>query len=159
VLEAGTQLRDHLVDRAGELVGAHGNPAANDRQRASAAAFLRGRRIEISGINKSHCPNRLLFGRSLACKENHLVAKQESTMIGRGLRLRTLGTALLLLSALSVSGCGVVFFGAAAGGGGYETYQHDQMQKLEQEYAAGEIDQAQFEARKRRIQQSSLLQE
>jgi hypothetical protein len=145
VLEAGTQLRDRLVDRAGELVGAHGNPAANDRQRASAAAFLRGRRIEISG--------------SLACKENHLVAKQESTMIGRGLRLRTLGTALLLLSALSVSGCGVVFFGAAAGGGGYETYQHDQMQKLEQEYAAGEIDQAQFEARKRRIQQSSLLQE
>lgn len=126
---------------------------------ASAAAFLRRRRIEISGINKSHCPNRLLFGKSLACKENHLVAKQESTMIGRGLRLRTLGTALLLLSALSVSGCGVVFFGAAAGGGGYETYQHDQMQKLEQEYAAGEIDQAQFEARKRRIQQSSLLQE
>ena len=80
-------------------------------------------------------------------------------MIGRSLKRHTIGMAVLLLGALSVSGCGVVFFGAAAGGGGYETYQHDKMQKLEQEYAAGEIDQAQYEARKRRIQQSSLLQE
>ncbi len=80
-------------------------------------------------------------------------------MIGRSFKLRSVATALLLFGALSTSGCGALFFGAAAGGGGYETYQHDQMQKLEQEYAAGDIDQAQFEARKRHIQQSSLLQQ
>lgn len=75
------------------------------------------------------------------------------------MNLKTLGTAVLLLGAASVSGCGALFFGAAAGGGGYETYQYNQMQELEQQYAAGEIDQAEFEARKRRIQQSSLLQQ
>ena len=80
-------------------------------------------------------------------------------MIGHSSKLHALGTSFLLVSAMSVSGCGAMFFGAAAGGGGYETYQYDQMQNLEQEYAAGEIDQAEYEARKRRIQQSSLLQQ
>lgn len=79
-------------------------------------------------------------------------------MIRRSFTLHAVGTALLLVGALSVSGCGALFFGAAAGGGGYETYQYNQMQDLEQEYAAGDIDQQQFDVRKRRIQQSSLLQ-
>ena len=69
-----------------------------------------------------------------------------------------LATALLLVAPLFTSGCTVLVAGAAAGGGGYETYQNEQMQKLEQDYAAGKISQADYEARKARIQQSSLLQ-
>ncbi len=79
-------------------------------------------------------------------------------MISRSSKSLTIVTALFLAGALLTSGCGVVFFGAAAGGGGYETYQHNKMQSLEKEYAAGEISQEEYEARKRQIQQASLLQ-
>ena len=79
-------------------------------------------------------------------------------MISRGSKVRKIMTTLFLSSALLTSGCGVIFFGAAAGGGGYETYQNDQMQNLEKEYAAGKISQEDYEARKRQIQQASLLQ-
>ncbi len=79
-------------------------------------------------------------------------------MISRSSKLHTIMTALSLSGALLTAGCGVVFFGAAAGGGGYETHQHNQMQGLEQEYAAGKISQEEYESRRRQIQQSSLLQ-
>jgi uncharacterized membrane protein len=79
-------------------------------------------------------------------------------MMSRGSKLKTVVTALFLVGALSTSGCGVVFFGAAAGGGGYETHQHNRMQSLEKEYAAGKISQEDYEARKRQIQEASLLQ-
>ena len=79
-------------------------------------------------------------------------------MIGRRLRLRTIITASILSGAFLTSGCAAVVFTAAAGGGGWETYQNDQMQSLEQQYAAGEISQEEFESRKRRIQEASLLQ-
>lgn len=69
-----------------------------------------------------------------------------------------LATALLLVAPIFTSGCAVLVAGAAAGGGGYETYQNDQMEKLERDYAAGKISEADYEARKSRIQQSSLLQ-
>ena len=69
-----------------------------------------------------------------------------------------LAAALLLAAPLFTSGCTVLVAGAAAGGGGYETYQNEQMQKLEQDYAAGKISPADYEARKTQIQQSSLLQ-
>ena len=80
-------------------------------------------------------------------------------MISHGSKLHTIMTALFLLGALLTSGCGVVFFGAAAGGGGYETYQNEQMQSLENDYAAGKISQADYEARRRQIQEASLLQQ
>ncbi len=79
-------------------------------------------------------------------------------MISRSSKSHTIVTALFLAGALLTSGCGVIFFGAAAGGGGYETYQNEQMQNLEKEYAAGKISQEDYEARKRQIQQASLLQ-
>ncbi len=79
-------------------------------------------------------------------------------MISRCSKLQTVGTALFLAGALLTSGCGAIFLGAAAGGGGYETHQHNQMQNLEEEYAAGKISQEDYEARKRQIQQASLLQ-
>ncbi len=79
-------------------------------------------------------------------------------MMSRSSKLQTIATALFLAGALLTSGCGAVFFGAAAGGGGYETHQYNQMQRLEEEYAAGEISQEEYEARKRQIQQASLLQ-
>ena len=79
-------------------------------------------------------------------------------MMKRGLRLRTILAAGFLSGALLTSGCGVVFFTAAGAGGGWETYQNDQMQSLEQQYAAGKISQEEFESRKRRIQEASLLQ-
>jgi len=80
-------------------------------------------------------------------------------MISRGSKLHTIMTTLFLSGALLTSGCGVIFFGAAAGGGGgYETHQYNQMQNLEKEYAAGKISQEEYEARKRQIQQASLLQ-
>ncbi len=79
-------------------------------------------------------------------------------MISRSSKLHTIMTALFLSGALLTSGCGVIFFGAAAGGGGYETHQYNQMQNLEKEYAAGKISQEEYEARKRQIQQASLLQ-
>ena len=79
-------------------------------------------------------------------------------MISHSSKLRTILTALFLIGALLASGCGAIFFGAAAGGGGYETHQHNQMQKLEQQYAAGDIGQEEYESRKEQIQRSSLLQ-
>ncbi len=79
-------------------------------------------------------------------------------MISRSSKLHIIMTTLFLAGALLTSGCGVVFFGAASGGGGYETHQHNQMQRLEEEYAAGEIGLEEYEARKKQIQEASLLQ-
>ena len=71
---------------------------------------------------------------------------------------RSVITASLLSGALLTSGCAAVAFTAAAGGGGWETYQHSEMQRLEQQLAAGEISQKEFESRKKKIQEASLLQ-
>jgi len=79
-------------------------------------------------------------------------------MISRCLRLRAIITASMVSGALLTSGCAAVAFTAAVGGGGWETYQNDQMQDLEKQYAAGEITQAEFESRRRQIQEASLLQ-
>ena len=75
-------------------------------------------------------------------------------MINRGAKLLLIVMAL----ALVVPGCAAFFVGAAAGGGGYETYQHTEMQELEEEYGTGKINQAEYEARKKQIQKSSVLQ-
>jgi uncharacterized membrane protein len=79
-------------------------------------------------------------------------------MINRSSKPLAIVTALLLVVPMLTSGCTVLVAGAASGGGGYETHQHNQMQGLEQEYAAGKISQEEYESRRRQIQQSSLLQ-
>ena len=67
--------------------------------------------------------------------------------------------ALLLLGVPALtSGCAAFVAGAATGGGGYETYQHNEMQKLDQEYAEGKISKDEYEARKKQIEKSSVLQ-
>ncbi len=80
-------------------------------------------------------------------------------MLRPGQRTSLLLAFLLFAVPLATAGCGAFFVGAAATGGGYETYQNAEMQKLEEEYAAGKIDQAEYEARKKQIQKSSLLQQ
>jgi hypothetical protein len=79
-------------------------------------------------------------------------------MISRCLRLRAILAASLLSGALLTSGCAAVAFTAAAGGGGWETYQNNKMKDLEKQYEAGQITQAEFESRKKQIEDESLLQ-
>ena len=47
--------------------------------------------------------------------------------------------------------------GAAAGAAGYEYNAHRQMQQLEEDYRSGRIDRTEYEARKRQIEQGSIL--
>ena len=72
---------------------------------------------------------------------------------------------ILLLSFISLSGCssnmgsaglGAVG-GAAAGAAGYEYNAHRQMQQLEEEYRTGRINREEYEARKKQIEQGSIL--
>lgn len=79
-------------------------------------------------------------------------------MIDRPSKSLAIAAALLLAAAPLTSGCTVLVAGAAAGGGGYETHQHNQMERLDRDYAAGRITQDEYEARKREIQETSLLQ-
>jgi uncharacterized membrane protein len=79
-------------------------------------------------------------------------------MINRSSMPHVVVTVLFLALPLATSGCAAFFAGAAAGAGGYETYQHNEMQQLEEEYAAGKIDKDEYEARKRQIERSSVLQ-
>jgi hypothetical protein len=71
----------------------------------------------------------------------------------------------LLLSFVLLSGCsshmgsaglGAVG-GAAAGAAGYEYNAHRQMQQLEEEYRTGRIDREEYAARKKQIEQGSIL--
>ncbi len=74
-------------------------------------------------------------------------------------------TALLLLPLSLSAGCatktgsaaggGVV--GAAAGGGAYEYRLHQELQRIENDYAAGKMDQKEYQARKDEIQRMQLL--
>lgn len=66
--------------------------------------------------------------------------------------------ALLVLSVafaapLTLSGCAAVLLA-----GGYEAYQATEMEELEEDYAAGRIDKAEYEARKDQIDKSSVFQ-
>jgi hypothetical protein len=47
--------------------------------------------------------------------------------------------------------------GAAAGAGGYEYHLNNQMNKVEEDYRAGRIDQREYEIRKDQIRRDSLL--
>jgi len=47
--------------------------------------------------------------------------------------------------------------GAAAGAAGYEYNAHRQMQQLEEEYRTGRINREEYEARKKQIEQGSIL--
>jgi hypothetical protein len=47
--------------------------------------------------------------------------------------------------------------GAAAGAAGYEYNAHRQMQQLEEDYREGKIDRKEYEARKKQIEQGSIL--
>ena len=67
-------------------------------------------------------------------------------------------TALVLAAALPLSGCAAVLLGAGAGAGGYEAHQAAEMDELEQDYKAGKITKAEYEARKKQIDDSSLFQ-
>jgi uncharacterized membrane protein len=79
-------------------------------------------------------------------------------MMNRSSKAFVIVTVLFLVMPLLTSGCAAFFVGAAAGGGGYETHQHNEMQKLEEEYAAGKINEEEYEARKQQIERSSVLQ-
>ena len=65
--------------------------------------------------------------------------------------------ALVACSGLT-SGCVALALGAGAGAGGYEAYQASEMDKLEQDYKAGKITKAEYEARKDQIDRSSVFQ-
>jgi hypothetical protein len=73
--------------------------------------------------------------------------------------------AILLLSSLGLLGCSSnvgsaglgALGGAAAGAAGYEYNAHRQMQQLEEDYRAGKIDRKEYEARKKQIEQGSIL--
>jgi hypothetical protein len=47
--------------------------------------------------------------------------------------------------------------GAAAGGGAYEYRLHQELQRIENDYKAGKMDQKEYEARKDEIQRMQLL--
>jgi uncharacterized protein YceK len=79
-------------------------------------------------------------------------------MISRCPTFQTVIRASFLSGALLTSGCAAVVFTAAAGGGGWETYQNEQMQDLDHQYAAGKISKEEYESRKSQIEDSSLLQ-
>ena len=57
----------------------------------------------------------------------------------------------------STSGC-TLFAGAAAGAGAYEVHQANEMDELEEDYKAGRISQEEYEARKKQIEDTSVVQ-
>lgn len=59
-----------------------------------------------------------------------------------------------LVALLAVSGCAAVLLA----GGGYEAYQATEMEEVEDDYKAGRINKAEYEARKDQIDKSSIFQ-
>ena len=72
--------------------------------------------------------------------------------------IKSLITAILLTGlAVAASGC-ILAAGAALGGAGYELHQAKEMRELDQELAEGRVTRQEYLARKRQIEESSLLQ-
>lgn len=70
--------------------------------------------------------------------------------------------ALLLAMAIGTTGCSKEFWGGAAAGAvgtgaGYELSKKRQMDKLEEDRAAGRITQEQYQQRKAEIEKGSLI--
>jgi hypothetical protein len=75
----------------------------------------------------------------------------------RNSTIRAAVAAFALIAPLGAPGCAAVLVGAAAGGG-YETVQAQEMDKLEEDYKAARISKQEYEARKDQIDKSSLFQ-
>lgn len=72
-----------------------------------------------------------------------------------------IGIAGVIVAGFILSGCSGAFWGGAgsgtaATGAGYELRARHQMQKIEDQYKAGEIDQREYEIRKDQIKKGSL---
>ncbi len=68
--------------------------------------------------------------------------------------------AVLILTGL-ITGCSGAFWGGTAGGAaatgtGYELRARQQMEKIEEQYRKGEIDQKEYDIRKDQIKQGSI---
>ena len=74
-------------------------------------------------------------------------------------------TAMLLLPLALSAGCSTktgsatagALGGAAAGGGAYEYRLHQELQRIEDDYKAGKMDQKEYQARKDEIQRMQVL--
>lgn len=72
---------------------------------------------------------------------------------------------MLTLGLLTATGCATktgsatagALGGAAAGGGAYEYRMHQELQRIENDYNAGKMDQKEYEIRKDEIQRMLLL--
>ncbi|MFQ5846193.1 MAG: hypothetical protein ACE5IQ_00810 [Candidatus Methylomirabilales bacterium] len=80
--------------------------------------------------------------------------------------MKRLSLAIICLALLTMAGCesktgtavlsGAV--GAGAGAGGYELHLRRQMNRVEDDFKAGRIDQKEYEIRRDQIKRDSLLQ-
>ena len=75
---------------------------------------------------------------------------------------KSLGLGLIIAVGVIFSGCSGAFWGGAgtgtaATGAGYELRAQQQMEKIEDQYKRGEIDQKEYEIRKDQIKQGSLV--
>jgi hypothetical protein len=81
-------------------------------------------------------------------------------------RLRVLVVTMVAFAGLFAGGCeskwGTAGLGAAGGavaaGGGYEYVSNREMNKIEEDYKDGKIDQREYEIRKDQIQRMSVLE-
>ncbi len=79
--------------------------------------------------------------------------------------MKTMASIVIMLAGLGLAGCessggsailgGVA--GAAAGGGGYEYHLKRQRDRVEQDYADGKIERAEYDIRIDQIERDSLL--
>ena len=68
---------------------------------------------------------------------------------------------LMILTGIAFSGCSGAFWGGtgagvAATGAGYQLRSRQQMEKIEDDYKSGKIDQREYEIRKDQIKQGSI---
>ena len=64
--------------------------------------------------------------------------------------------AAVVVLPLLIGGCGAVV-GAGAAAGAYEYKQKEQMEKLDQDYAAGNISREEYRRRKEMIEEGSII--